>query len=247
MKKFGLILMLIAYPTVCSGVQIGVQSGVVRGIRSSDESAVVSSRMVGNIPRIERNKPVYEIGVLIDEITPEINPLFEALKTEIVAVVGEDATILFPDERILVNAFDLGLAERHYQSLLDDDTDIIIAFGQINSAVLSRQTIYPKPTILFGAVNRDVIAIGQDADTSGVDNFTYLITSQSYVRDLTTLKELVDFKHIGVIVDGPTIVEESVRAVVEPLLARIGVTYSLFRTTRLTVLPPALKGLTPCT
>ncbi len=213
MKKFGFILGLVTYVSLTCAFQVSAQQNAP----STDESAT----------RTQDGKRVYNVGILFDEFAVDIAPLFSALKSEIVAVVGEDATIRFPDEMFLPNEFDRVRAESNYQTLVRGDTDIIIAFGRTNSEVISVQSSFPKPTILFGAVNRDVIKIDLDADTSGVHNFTYLVTSQSYEKDLTTLKGLFDFQRVGVIVDGPASVVESVRSVVHSVAEDLDVSYSI--------------------
>ncbi|MEM6843994.1 MAG: TolC family protein [Bacteroidota bacterium] len=146
-------------------------------------------------------KQVYSIGILTDTRTAEVAPLLEQVQEQIKAVVGEDATILFDEENLLVNDFSLETARQNYQQLLSNNTDIILAFGAINSLVIGQQERYPKPTILFGVVNRDLIEIEQDRTTSGIDNFTYLIQSKSYQDDITKFKELTDFKNLGIVIE----------------------------------------------
>lgn len=216
MKKFGVILLMIVHPALASGGQSEVQERLQRTIQSNN----------GDERPTEAGGSTYEIGFLVDEMVPEMLPLFVELRNEIVAVVGRDATIRFREDGLLSNELDHATAARQYQALLNDETDIIIAFGRVNSEVISGQSEYPKPTILFGAVNSDLVEIAEDADTSGVDNYTYLVTSQSYRRDLATLKGLFDFRHIGIIVDGNESVRESVRQIVGPATEELGATYT---------------------
>eukprot|EP00903_Cladosiphon_okamuranus_P004380 g4378.t1 len=118
---------------------------------------------------------------------------------EISAVVGNDARILFPDDMILENNFDSEVAAANYQRLLQSDIDIILAFGPTNNQIISAQATHVKPTILFGAINSDLIALESDRETSGIDNFTYIVSSQSYEEDLKTFASLFEFQHLGVI------------------------------------------------
>ncbi|MFK7845662.1 MAG: TolC family protein [Rhodothermales bacterium] len=148
-----------------------------------------------------QEKTSYNIGMLVDSVTPETLKLFAAMEAEITAVVGEDAIINFPPAYRFSNQLDLDVAEQQYQTLLSNDTDIILAFGQVNNAVISRQEVHTKPTILFGAVNLDLIEIDENKATSGIDNFTYLISSQSYTRDLSAFKLLYDFEHVGIVME----------------------------------------------
>ncbi len=145
----------------------------------------------------------YNIGILIDQQSPELQPLLERLKSEIVAVVGEDATIQFPERSVLVNNFDLFRARQNYDMLLSNDTDIILAFGIVNNQIISPLKAHNKPTILFGAVNRDLHELDLTNATSGIENFTYLVESESFEEDLKKFKELTNFKTLGIAVDAP--------------------------------------------
>jgi outer membrane protein TolC len=148
-----------------------------------------------------QGKKQYDIGILADRIPPESIPLIDELKQEITAVIGEDAIIRFPEEYILANDLDQAKAEKNYQTLLTSEVDIILASGIINNKIITSQTAYPKPTVLFGALNVDFVNIMNEKQASGVENFTYLISSRSYKADLGTLKELTNFKQLGILID----------------------------------------------
>ncbi|WP_297695485.1 TolC family protein [uncultured Eudoraea sp.] len=152
---------------------------------------------------LSQEKKTYNIGILVDLIKPELIPTLEDLKNEITDVVGEDAYIQFPDEYFLSNDLDLQRARTNYEQLLNSDTDIILAFGLVNNAVMIAQDSFPKPTIIFGAVNNDFLDIDKEVQTSGIENITYLISSRSYINDLATFYELTGFKKLGIVVQQP--------------------------------------------
>lgn len=153
------------------------------------------------ISAVNAQKETYSVGILIDKVTPELTPLLNNLKKQVVSVVGEDAMIVFSEKNTLENNFDLQIAETNYKHLLNNDVDIIIAFGVVNSVVINKQIKHEKPTILFGAVNRDLVNLDLNKTTSGVENFTYLIESESYREDLQKFKELTNFKTVGIIIE----------------------------------------------
>ncbi|MDY8137957.1 TolC family protein [Aquimarina sp. 2201CG5-10] len=148
-----------------------------------------------------QEKRNYNIGILLDNKTEEIDPILIHLENQIKAVVGEDATISFPKNSILINNFNLQRAEENYQQLLSNDTNIILAFGVVNNEIISKQKNYQKPTVLFGAVNRDLVNVDLNKKTSGINNYTYLIESESYINDIKKLKELTNFKNLGIIIE----------------------------------------------
>lgn len=152
---------------------------------------------------LSQEKKTYDIGILVDLLEPELTPILEDLKNEITDVVGEDADIQFPDEYFLSNDLNLQRAQTNYEQLLNSDADIILAFGLVNNAVMIGQDSFPKPVILFGAVNNDFLDIDKDVQTSGIENITYLITSRSYIKDLATFHELSKFKNLGIAIQQP--------------------------------------------
>ncbi|MCF2874723.1 MULTISPECIES: TolC family protein [unclassified Tenacibaculum] len=174
-----------------------------------------------------QKKKNYNIGILLDNATTELEPLLQKLKTQIKTVVGEDATIAFPTNSLLVNDYNLENAKQNYNTLLNNSTDIILAFGVVNSKIIEAQTAYKKPTILFGAINKDFNSIDVTKVTSGVKNFTYLINSQSYLDDLKKLKQLTDFKKVGIVVEAPFANLLPLKETFDRELKEVGATYKL--------------------
>ncbi|MEM9362983.1 MAG: TolC family protein [Bacteroidota bacterium] len=174
-----------------------------------------------------QDKKTYKVGILVDRVNPELSPLIDKLKNEVQAVVGEDANIVFPDSGLLVNNFDLESARSNYNQFVNGDIDIILAFGVINNEIISPLTVHQKPTILFGAVNRDVQKLDLSKTTSGVENFTYLIESESYQDDLNRFKELSDFKNLAIAIDAPIAKILPLKKVLDAELASLDASYRL--------------------
>ncbi|MEO0572178.1 MAG: TolC family protein [Bacteroidota bacterium] len=155
----------------------------------------------GTISLLAQEKKTYKIGVLVDYKTEEVLKALDNLKAEVLAVVGEDAIVEFPSKTILSHNSSLEKARINYQKLLDNDTDIILAFGPVNSKILGEKGTFQKPVILFGAINKDVSQFDLDIEKSGVENFTFLVSSASYQEDLGIFKELSNFNNLGILVD----------------------------------------------
>ncbi len=139
------------------------------------------------------------IGILADKSSEETKPLLAKLKTEIRGVVGQSATTVFKEA--LENNFNTETAKSNYQTLLNSDADIILAFGVINNIVIDKEEQYPKPVILFGNANSDFYDFPEGQKASGVNNITYLIAPFSYTNDLDVFKSLFAYKKIGIVVD----------------------------------------------
>lgn len=141
----------------------------------------------------------FKIGFLLDKNSVEINELMNELSDEISAVVGEDAVLEFPEVSKLVNNFDSSTALNNYNVLVENNTDIIIAFGVVNNAVISKIGTYQKPTIVFGALSEELLT--DESLVSNITNYTSIVTSQSYTEDIKLLQKLASPKTIGVVVE----------------------------------------------
>jgi outer membrane protein TolC len=141
----------------------------------------------------------YQVGFLLDKNTAEVEELLAEISNEITAVVGEDAIIEFPKSSRLVNDFDSSKALNNYNVLVQGDTDIIIAFGVVNNSVISKIGTYDKPTIVFGALSAELLT--DKSLVSNTENYTSIITSQSYTEDLEFLKKLANPKSVGVVIE----------------------------------------------
>ncbi len=139
------------------------------------------------------------IGILADEASVENIPLLEKLQTEIRAVVGQDANVVFKDP--IENGFDLEKAKANYLDLESSNVDIILAFGTINNIALYQQKTYKKPVVVFGSVNSDFIDLPKDQKTSGINNIAYIIAPLSYSTDLDAFNSIYQFKKVGILVD----------------------------------------------
>lgn len=142
----------------------------------------------------------FRIGLMLEMATPETERLLDGLKEEIRRVVGEDANLSFPASLVKVNNLDLGLAGDQYRELKTSDADLILSFGTLNNEVLLEESDFPKPVISFAGVNAPSLRFPLQGGSSGVPNFSYLVTSQSITKDLQTFYSLVPFEKVGVIV-----------------------------------------------
>jgi outer membrane protein TolC len=182
---------------------------------------------MANVLAFSQTKKNYNIGMLLDSQTQESTELLSRLKSEIKAVVGEDATISFSGANMLINDFNLEKATVNYNRLLDSNTDIILAFGLVNNVVISKLKTFQKPTILFGAINKDFDFIDGDKETSLISNFTYIILPQSYKKDLNTLKELTSFSTVGIAVEEGLVNVLPFNDLFDKITKEVGVSYKM--------------------
>jgi len=155
--------------------------------------------LLANIICIAQAQTTLTIGIINDKQTSDSEPLFQKLKKDITDVIGKDGVnVVFKD--VLYNNYNIKSAKENYHQLLGN-SEIIIAFGIVNTLILYEEKSYPKPTIIVGAINNDIADIPKNKKTSGINNLTYLITPFSYSDDLDAFAEIYPFKNIGIVVD----------------------------------------------
>ena len=152
-----------------------------------------------SILKVTQAQKQLTVGILDDIKAPQSNSFLIQLKSEISSVVGKGTVVVFKE--VLYNNHKLSNAEKNYNTLLNSETDIVLAFGIVNTIMLSKQDKFPKSTIIVGAVNNDFVDIPEDKKTSGINNLTYLVTPFSYKEDLDAFYSIYNFKKPGVIVD----------------------------------------------
>lgn len=190
-----------------------------------------------------QEKKTYRVGMMVDSQTPETRVLFDRLTTEVQSVVGEDGIIEFPREFVLVNGFNVAMAEKNYDKLINGNVDIILALGSASNIVIQDQTTYIKPTILFGSVNTDFTELDLVKKTSGIENFTYLMGVQSFKDDLKTFKQLTDFKNIGIAIEEGIAESLPLTATFDVILKELEATYRLIPYKTIDEIDSNLQGL----
>lgn len=147
-----------------------------------------------------QSKPI-NIGIVLDHESEKTRGLIQELKQEIQAVAGKDATIVFPQQAYLINEYDIAKAERNYQTLLQQDVDLILAIGIVNQQWVSSQSTFPKPTILLGTFNSEKTHLNTEQQSSCIKNFNYLVESHTIEEDLIAFSTLYPFQKVGIAVE----------------------------------------------
>lgn len=148
-----------------------------------------------------QEKKTVNIGVLLDTQVKELNPYLNHLKKQVKAVVGEDAKVTFKEAYILSNDFNINKAEQNYNQLLASEVDVILSFGVFSNLMIVQQDHFDKPTFMLGASIQDLNGLNTTLKTSGIHNFSYLIDSKSYLKDLSDFKKLVNYKQVGFVIE----------------------------------------------
>ncbi len=148
---------------------------------------------------LSQNPRTVTIGILDDKQSADSELLLDQMTKEIEAVAGQKNRIVFKE--VLENNNDFATAETNYESLIGDETDIILAFGVINTMMLYQQESYLKPIIVLGSINQDFVELEEDQKTSNINNITYLFTPFSFSDDLEAFKSLFEYQNLGILID----------------------------------------------
>ena len=140
-----------------------------------------------------------KIGIINDQVTDSVGRhLIDQMKKEIKDVIGSDTYVVFNTP--LYNGYSLDLAKGNYMKSIQE-SDIIISFGLANSVMLYKEESYPKPIIIVGSTNKDLIKISSNKLTSGINNLMYLVTPFSYKDDLDAMASLYQYSKVGIVVE----------------------------------------------
>lgn len=173
-------------------------------------------------------RSVYRVAIMADLYTEEFGTILGRLLEETRAVVGgEDAKLEFPADLRFFNDFDRSVAEAQYTELTSGKADLILVFGTVSSRVLNEQQAFGVPTILFGSTNLEMAGFDPQRAQSGIPDFTYIITLQSFEEDLETFRKLTEFENIGIALEASEIQSLPVQEAFDKILLRDSIQYRL--------------------
>jgi outer membrane protein TolC len=82
----------------------------------------------------------------------------------------------------------------------DSEVDMVIAIGPLASAVLSKKKSFAKPAIASLIIDQKTQQVPMtETGTSGIPNFTYILSPFSFEKDLQLLHCVFPFKKVGII------------------------------------------------
>ena len=166
---------------------------------------------------LAQQKKEIEIGILGDHFTPETDKLIVLIKNEIRAVVGEDATVNFPQSFMLESNFNPDKAAANYDQLVNQGCDIILVFGIVDYVVLSRKADFPVPTVVFGGAPDDF----SDSAPSKTRNLALLSDTHTIGEDLQALKRIYEFPSIAIAMEKAFVANFEVESILSKELGNI--------------------------
>jgi len=141
---------------------------------------------------------VIKIGIISDY--ESANEYFAPMIiNETKRLVGSRHNLEFPANKVVSGDFDFNKLKEYAREFLEDDElDIVVGVGGLVSEILSKSGPFEKPVIANGVFHPGLQNIPiTTSNTSGVDNFGYLLVSLSMERDLESFYSIYPFKNLG--------------------------------------------------
>lgn len=150
-------------------------------------------------------KPTVRIGIITDFTAEAASYSFvDQLKTEIEQTVGNTASIVFSEQNMVTSNYEADKAFTQYQ-LLSKRTDIVLVIGGASFKGVIKSTSFPVPTLGIGVFDPKLQNIPYlQNGTSGVENLSYILTSNSLEKELNAFHDLVGFKQVAILMDART-------------------------------------------
>jgi len=143
------------------------------------------------------------------------------LEQEIQSLVGDEFTVLLPEDKRLDGGWNLeGVRDALRRQLADPEVDILITLGGVSSNEVARMDS-PKPVMAAVTADAELQELPISAETggSGKNNFVYLSNFTSIDDDIRTFVESVGFEHLVALVDQLTL--ESIPVLAQVKAARL--------------------------
>lgn len=142
------------------------------------------------------------IGVIVDYKYNDIQRknIKENITTEVGKTLGSSGKVSIIDDNIVFANYNIDVIEQTYAKLTNSCNVIVLVGLQSTKTILKANTIV-KPTISLGITNPELqgIPLLQNGN-SGVDNFSYILTSRTINEELEQFYEVFPFKKLGVLV-----------------------------------------------
>ena len=137
------------------------------------------------------------IAIISDENISENNWFEKEVKSEISDLIGSRYNLTFTDFPAFSSVDQTKkLIE---QAFADSNIDVVVGTGVQVCNILAKQSNYPKPAISTIILDHELQNIPKtDEGTSGVKNFSYILSPFDLIRDVNTLYNIIPFKNVGI-------------------------------------------------
>ncbi|WP_299459498.1 ABC transporter substrate binding protein [uncultured Microscilla sp.] len=148
-----------------------------------------------------QNKKPLTIGIVTDGKWAGSERFVQALQNETQALLKNEYEVSFAKQYTLHSQWTAKSIKKNIAQLMQNQAvEVVVGVGPVTSQLLANQTNYPKPTIASTVVNPELQKLPlTKQNTSGVKNFTYLVSPYAPKRDLEVFHQLYPFKKVGIL------------------------------------------------
>jgi len=143
------------------------------------------------------------IGVLSDFPADDarLAKIKSRLQSEIQKTVGASKQVLIDSKNVRGANWDLQTAQENYMDL-NKKCDLIVIVGTVSTKGVVDLNQYKKPTIAVGIYDPEMQKIPFNPNgTSGIVNFSYILNSKDFDKEVTHLQELFEFKDLVILLN----------------------------------------------
>ena len=170
------------------------------GLRALLVLAVTLSFAIGSDANAQKSsRPTFRIMLVADGESQLFAERQRLLKTEIVELMKEDASVVFVEPKIETNWTLEGVNAALKEGLTDRSVDMIIVSGSMTGVAVGRLPKLSKPVLIPYAAPK-LQGLPQDGDRSGRRNLAYITGLLNFEREIKQLREIVRFDRMTLIV-----------------------------------------------
>jgi len=145
---------------------------------------------------------VVRIGIITDGPMEQSGWSPEQFKNELLVLTKGEFDIRFPKDKQLDGAWSASRIKTAIKKLQKDPkVDMVLALGYVAGPLAILSKSLRKPTFSPLVMDAGLLGLPRKGNASGVKNLNYISGEADFVRDLTSFRNVVDFKNLAVLVD----------------------------------------------
>jgi len=123
-------------------------------------------------------------------------------REELAAFSGDEFIFSYPEEYRLIGDWDRGRIEENCRkALAAEEIDLVVGTGLATAGYFASRQKLPKPVILAGDLNIELLGLGTAAGRSPIPNLTFQVDRGKIARDLAMIKRLARGAEVTVLID----------------------------------------------
>ncbi|MEN8199137.1 MAG: TolC family protein [Thermodesulfobacteriota bacterium] len=149
-----------------------------------------------------QEKPLYNIGIVIDGNTPHDREMVKLFQQEIKDLTDEDFTVRFPETMVLSGGDNKNGINHSLDKLFaNPDTHLVLPLGIIASTETLRRKTFAKPVVVPFVLDDGLPLLPNKEGTSGVANLAYIQSMFSLDKQIISFRKITPFSNLAILLD----------------------------------------------